>query len=73
MPRNSSSADRTLRAGAWVTAVGLVFTLIALLPLVFPDLQLPGALWFLSMLTGVGLLIVLIGLVQAARQRRSRS
>jgi hypothetical protein len=56
-----------------VTVLGLVFTLIALLPLVFPELQLPGVLWFLSMLTGVGLLIVLIGLVQAARQRRSRS
>lgn len=73
MPQKPTSADRTLRVGAWVTALGLAFTLIALLPLAFPDLELPGALWFLSMLTGVGIVIVLIGLAQAARQRRRAS
>jgi len=67
-----SRADRVLRAGAWITAAGLVFTLIALLPLVLPSLELPGAMWFLAMLTGVGLVVVFVGLVMGSRQRRKR-
>jgi hypothetical protein len=69
---HASRADRVLRAGAWLTAIGLVFTLVAMLPLVFPSLELPGALWFLSMLTGVGLIVVCVGLAMAARSRRPR-
>jgi hypothetical protein len=65
-------ADRVLRVGAWVTAAGLLFTLIAVLPLLVPSLSLPSAMWFLSMLTGVGLVIVFVGLAMAARERRSR-
>ena len=64
-------ADRVMRAGAIITAVGLVFTLIAILPLFFPSLSLPSALWFLSMLTGVGIIVICIGLVMSARSRRS--
>ncbi len=71
MSPDPSPADRVLRVGAWVTAAGLVFTLIALLPLVVPALDLPPAMWFLAMLTGVGLIIVFVGLVMGARQRRS--
>jgi len=70
--RSASRADRVLRAGAWITAAGLVFTLVALLPLVFPSLELPGAMWFLSMLIGVGLIVVFIGLAMGSRQRRKR-
>jgi uncharacterized membrane protein SirB2 len=65
-------ADRVLRVGAWVTAAGLLFTLIAVIPLLVPSLSLPSAMWFLSMLTGVGLVIVFVGLAMAARERRSR-
>ncbi len=72
MPSETSSADRILRLGGVITALGLVFTLIAIIPLVLPSVSLPSALWGLSMLTGVGLAIVIIGLVMAARQRRSR-
>jgi hypothetical protein len=68
----TSRADRVLRAGAWITAAGLVFTVIALLPLVFPSLDLPGAMWFLSMLIGVGLIVVFVGLAMGSRQRRKR-
>jgi hypothetical protein len=69
---DTSSADRVLRFGGWVTVIGLVFTVIAMLPLVVPSLELPGAMWFLAMLTGVGLIIVFVGLAMGARGRRSR-
>ena len=70
--RSASPADRVLRAGAWITAAGLVFTHIALLPLVVPSLELPGVMWFLAMLTGVGLVVVFIGLAMGSRERRKR-
>lgn len=73
MGRSDSPGDRTLRIGAIVTLVGLAFAVIALLPMVVPGLTLPGMFWFLAMLTGVGLIIVLIGLAQGARQRRRRT
>ncbi len=73
MGTSDSPGDRTLRIGAVVTLVGLAFAVIALLPMVVPGLTLPGVFWFLAMLTGVGLIIVLIGLVQGARQRRRRT
>ncbi len=56
--------------GIVVTIIGLVLSSIALLPLAFPDLSLPGAWWFLSMTTGVGLALVIIGLIRASRARR---
>jgi hypothetical protein len=62
--------DRILRVGAVVTVVGLACTLIAMLPLVIPGLELPSAWWFLSMITGVGLALVIVGLAVSARSRR---
>jgi hypothetical protein len=72
MPDTSTRADRVMRIGAAVTGIGLIFTLIAILPLLFPSLSLPSALWFCSMLTGVGLLVICAGLVMSARSRRAR-
>lgn len=72
MAESRSPADRTLRIGAAVTVVGLVFLVIALLPLIVPSVEMPGVMWFLAMLVGVGLIIVFVGLTQQARQRRSR-
>ena len=66
-----SRADRVMRAGAIITGLGLVFTLVAILPLFFPSLSLPSALWFLSMLTGVGIIVICVGLVMSARSRRT--
>jgi hypothetical protein len=68
----SAPADTLLRVGIAVTALGLVFTLVALIPLFFPDIALSGAWWFLSMLTGVGLALVIAGLIRASRARRRR-
>jgi len=55
-----------------VTVIGILCTLIALTPLVLPSVTLPSAWWFLSMLTGVGLAMVIAGLVVSARTRRRR-
>jgi hypothetical protein len=72
MPEPSAApCDRLIRAGLVVTTVGMVLTLIAMIPLV-TDVELPSAFWWLSMLVGVGLALVLIGLARNGR-RRSRS
>lgn len=65
-----SLGDTLLRVGAIVTVVGLVCTLIAMLPLIVPSLDLPSAWWFLSMITGIGLALVILGLAVSARSRR---
>jgi hypothetical protein len=59
-----------LRVGVLVTVLGLLITVIAMLPLVIEGLTLPGIWWFLSMITGVGLLLIIVGLVMGARERR---
>ena len=66
-----SRADLVMRVGAVITAIGLGFTLVAILPLFFPTLSMPSALWFLSMLTGVGIVVICAGLVMSARSRRT--
>ena len=58
-----------MRTGVVITIAGLMFTLVAMIPLVVPSVSLPPALWFLAMLTGVGLLLVLVGLLRSARAR----
>ena len=61
-----------MRAGAVVTVLGIACTLIAMLPLVIPGLSLPPVWWFLSMITGVGLALILLGLLVSALGRRRR-
>lgn len=63
--------DLLVRAGVVVTGIGIVVTLVAILPLV-SDVELPSSFWWLSMLTGVGLAMVLVGLLRNGR-RRSRA
>ncbi|MGI9195846.1 MAG: hypothetical protein ACR2KE_00095 [Candidatus Nanopelagicales bacterium] len=70
MPSQRPPGEGLLRAGAVVTVIGLICTVIAMLPLVVPGLSLPSAWWFLSMLTGVGLALVIAGLAVSARGRR---
>ncbi|HSO05247.1 MAG TPA: hypothetical protein VLQ92_12245 [Candidatus Limnocylindrales bacterium] len=72
MPEHSAGpGDRLIRAGSVVTAVGMLVTLVAMLPLV-TDLELPSAFWWLSMLVGVGMIMILVGLARNGR-RRSRA
>lgn len=72
MTEHTPRADRVLRIGAAVTVAGLVCTLVAMVPLLVPSVDLPSAMWFLSMLTGVGLVIVFVGLAMGAYGRRER-
>lgn len=72
MPERSSGAgDRLIRGGLVVTAVGMILALVAMLPLV-TGLELPSAFWWLSMLVGVGMGMILVGLTRNGR-RRSRA
>lgn len=56
--------------GLWLTALGIVLSLIAMIPLVVPGLEFPSVWWFLAMLTGVGLAVVIAGFVVSGRERR---
>lgn len=66
----AAPGDRLVRAGVGVTAIGMAVTLVAMLPLV-SDIEMPSMLWALSMLVGVGMGMILVGLVRNGR-RRSR-
>ena len=56
--------------GGVILAAGMLLTLVAVLPLVI-DLQLPWYWWALSMLTGLGLLLILLGLRRSSKTRSS--
>lgn len=60
-----------MRIGIVLTIMGMVFTLIAILPLFIDSLELPSFMWFLSMLTGVGLAFILLGLRRSSSVRAS--
>lgn len=69
--RRRNRSDWVIRAGAAITILGIIFSLIALLPLV-STIELPSTWWFLSMVTGIGLATILVGLTMSARSRRHR-
>jgi hypothetical protein len=62
--------NRLMLTGGVIFAVGMLLTLVAVLPL-FIDLQLPWYWWALSMLTGLGLLLILLGLRRSSKTRSS--
>ena len=64
-------ADRLLRIGASLVVVGMIATMVALVPL-FVGGHLTPILWPLAMLTGVGLVLELAGVVAAAKARTRR-
>jgi len=63
-------SDRLIRAGGAIVVLGMGLTLVAISPLIFGG-NLPSAWWTLSMITGVGLVVLLIGL-RTAGSTRSR-
>ena len=67
---DSPHGDRLLRAGLVITIIGLGCALVAVTPLFLPGVRLSGVWWFLSMLTGVGLAVVITGLLRSSRARR---
>lgn len=60
-----------IAAGVVLFALGAIFTLVAMSPLVLP-VELPGVWWFLAMLVGLGFAMIMLGLLGRAR-RRSRT
>ena len=52
-PEDGAPGDRLVRLGVVVTGIGMLISLVAILPLV-TDLELPSTFWWLSMLTGDG-------------------
>jgi hypothetical protein len=58
-----------MRVGILLLIAGIVCTLIAISPLFIHNLELPGYWWGLSMLTGVGLALILLGLRRASKTR----
>lgn len=60
--------DRILKVGGALTVLGMVLSLIAMSPLLFGG-QLASVWWFLAMLTGAGLICIIIGIRSASRAR----
>jgi hypothetical protein len=60
--------DRLLRAGVVVFAVGVVFAVTTLVPLLVGTSPLPTGVYLLSALAPLGLAMVLYGLWRKARQ-----
>jgi hypothetical protein len=57
-----------MRLGSILLVIGMLFTAVAILPL-FTDLELPSIWWGLSMIAGVGLGLILIGLRRSSKTR----
>ncbi len=59
-----------IRLGSALFVVGVLCTVVALAPLVVSSFEPSSLWWFLSMLTGVGMALILAGLWRNARRRR---
>jgi hypothetical protein len=61
--------EKLMKIGGIVLVTGMICTAIAILPLFFTNLDLPSIWWFLSMLSGVGLALILFGLRRSSKVR----
>ena len=66
--RSPAAVDRLLRTGGILTVLGMVLSLIAMSPAVFGEVLAP-IWWALSMTTGLGLCILLLGVLRASAAR----
>jgi hypothetical protein len=62
--------DFVMRLGIIVTVFGMLCTLVAILPLINSNLHLGSYWWLLSMSTGLGLALILLGLRRSSRSRK---
>jgi len=62
--------DFVMRLGITVTVFGMLCTLVAILPLINSNLHLGSYWWLLSMSTGLGLALILLGLRRSSRSRK---
>jgi hypothetical protein len=69
--RNDSRhlGDRLVTVGAWVFGVGLLATLVTVVPLFLDSDRMPTAVYLLALLAPVGIAIALSGVVVLARRR----
>ena len=63
--------DRLMRIGVVLTVIGMLCGIYAMLPLILHSLKPNSTLWPFSMLTGVGLFLVLLGLRRSSRVRKA--
>lgn len=66
-----NKGDKLMRIGSALLVVGMIFTLVAITPLFVPSVHLPSFMWALSMITGLGLALVILGLRQSGQVRRN--
>jgi len=71
-PVTRHAGERLMVVGGVITGLGMVLTLIAMLPLLHSATQLPSYFWGLAMVTGIGLAVLLVGFWRAARGRSKR-
>lgn len=64
------AGDRLLRVGAVITLIGIVATVIAMVPLLIPEVNMPPVMWFSAVVIGIGLALVIAGFAVSARARR---
>lgn len=66
----AQAGERLIRVGGVIAAVGVVASLLALLPLVADGVEAASWLWFVAIFgVGVGVGMALWGMVRAARAR----
>ena len=67
---DSVRGNLLMKLGIVLTAIGMCCTLIAIIPLFWQDVHLGSYWWGLSMLSGLGLALILLGLRRSAGTRR---
>lgn len=61
-------SERVIYAGGGLMVVGMFLSLIAISPLI-TNISLSSIWWFLAMLTGVGFVVLLVGIRMSAKER----
>lgn len=68
--KNPRSGEGLVRAGAVIFAIGLVATIVTVVPLFLDAEPMPAAIYGLAMLAPLGFGLALLGILRAARARR---
>jgi VIT1/CCC1 family predicted Fe2+/Mn2+ transporter len=69
-PQRTSRGDRLVAVGAAVFTVGLLATLVTLVPFFVGSDPFPTAVYLVALLAPVGFALALVGLLRSARSHR---
>ena len=69
-PRRNRAGDRLVAVGAMVFMVGLLATLVTMVPFFVGSDPFPTAVYLVALLAPVGLAVALTGLLRSARSHR---